>query len=95
MGSGKKLEINELRRKYKGYPRTLDVLLEAQRVGWRVRDMGHGVKIFCPQATRDGCSLSVAGTPRSDDDQAKRLRRVVAGCCHTEEPEDEGEITLG
>ena len=95
MGSGRNLEINELRRKYKGYPLTLDALLEAQRIGWCVRDMGHGAKVFCPQETRDGCSVSVAGTPRNDDNQAKRLRRFVAGCCHTEESGEEGEITEG
>ena len=82
MGDGKELDAAALRKMYKGYPTTLNALLAALDRGWRVCKLGHGVKVFCPLATRDGCMRSVAGTPRSDGNEGKRLRRFLESCIH-------------
>ena len=81
-GDGKELDAAALRKMYKGYPTTLNALFAALDRGWRVCKSGHGVKVFCPLATRDGCMRSVAGTPRSDGNEGKRLRRFLESCIH-------------
>ena len=82
MGDGKELDAAALRKMYKGYPETLNALLGALDRGWRVCKSGHGVRVFCSLATRDGCMRSVAGTPRSDGNEGKRLRRFLESCVH-------------
>ena len=66
---------------YQEYPTTLNALLVALDRG-RVCKSGHGVRAFYPLATRDGCMRSVAGTPRSDGNEGKRLRRFLESCIH-------------
>ena len=81
-GDGKELDAAALRKMYQGYPTTLNALRAALDRGWRMCKLGHGVKIFCPRSMRDGCTRSVAGSPRSDGNEAKRLRRFLESCVH-------------
>ena len=69
MGDGKELDAAALRKMYQGYPTTLNALLAALDRGWRVCKSGHGVRVFCPLATQDGCMRSVAGSSRSNGNE--------------------------
>lgn len=70
----------------------------AEQMGWRW-EVSHGHawgRLFCPHATREGCIVSVWSTPRSADNHARHIRKVIDQCPHqgieestTEETHDE------
>ena len=52
--------------------------------GWRVvLAPGHAWgRIYCPEASREGCTLSVWSTPRNPEVHALQIREVVDNCPH-------------
>ena len=63
----------------------------AEELGWSVElSNGHAWgRLFCPQCTRDGCIVSVWSTPKSPENHARQIRKVVDRCPHTNEQNDE------
>ena len=66
-----------------------DALIYAEHQGWRVELLGpraHGwAKLLCPHKDPDCrcgefCITVVWGTPRSPENHARQIRRVVDGC---------------
>ena len=57
-------------------------LLFAERQGWRIKyPAAHWGVLLCPEATRDGCKISVSGTPRNAGHEARRIT-MVRRCPH-------------
>jgi hypothetical protein len=72
----------------------------AEAAGWTVVLLGpraHGwAKLYCPHndpdcRCREFCITVVWGTPRSPDNHARQIRRVVDGCAWRHEAEDHEE----
>lgn len=79
MGSGRQLNKDQVRAKLK--KETALVVIGAMSAQWRVRALGHGVKILCPCGEH---SLSVGGTPTDDGREAKRVARFIRICQPTD-----------
>ncbi len=60
----------------------------AEELGWKAElSNGHAWgRLFCPQSTRDGCIVSIWSTPRSPENHARQLRKVVDRCPHGNDP---------
>lgn len=58
----------------------------AEHKGWRYKKAGNSAhawgRLLCPQAMRDGCSMSVWSTPRNPDIHAQQIRRWINSCPH-------------
>lgn len=58
----------------------------AENLGWRVEKAGPRAhawgRLYCPQATRTGCIISVWSTPRNADNHARQIRKSVDQCPH-------------
>ncbi|WP_203250197.1 hypothetical protein [Cysteiniphilum marinum] len=58
----------------------------AEMKGWRYQSSGNSAhawgRLLCPLENRDGHSISVWSTPRSAENHAKQIRRVVDNCEH-------------
>ncbi len=78
MGTGEELDRTAVRKRLKAEVST--VVLEAMDEGWRVRALGHGVKLFCPCVQPDHGTFSVSGTPKSPATEARRVRRMLSKC---------------
>lgn len=54
----------------------------ALELGWRLQlSKGHAWgHLFCPNASRSGCRISVWSTPRNAENHARAIRRLVASC---------------
>lgn len=80
MGSGEELDRRAVRKRLR--PRVADSVLAAMDRGWTVREQGHGVRIYCPGTGPEHLrhQMSIAGTSRSEDGQAKRIDRFVRTC---------------
>ena len=61
----------------------------AESLGWKVREMGHWGRLFCPHADRDGCQIGVSGTPRNSDTHARQVIRAINRCPHVKDADDE------
>lgn len=59
----------------------------AESLGWTARmSAGHAWgRLYCPQATREGCILSVWSTPRNPGNHARHIRGTVDNCPHAED----------
>ena len=61
-------------------------LEEAVALGFRIQQPGGsahaGLILLCPHAAPAGHRMSVASTPRDEDNEARRIRRFVAKCDH-------------
>jgi len=78
VGSGENVELRDLRNEYRGPNRVvLAALTEAHKAGWTIRRQGHKVRVYCP-CGRD--AVTVAGTPRVPEREARRVRAAVARC---------------
>ena len=66
----------------------------AEGLGWRVIPIsGHAWgRLYCAQADRDGCMISVWSTPRSAGNHARDIVRAIGRCPH-QEKEDKNENT--
>lgn len=84
MGSGEVLDRAQVRTRLS--KETGLAVLEAMDQGFTVRAQGHGVKIFCP--CKGPHTRSVAGTPRNDGNEAKRVRRTILLCPVAQTNED-------
>lgn len=65
-----------------------DAIRLAEARGWILRPMGHWGRLFCAEANRQGCQVSVNGTPRDPETHAKQILRALARCPHQREGED-------
>lgn len=70
----------------------------AEQLGWRVvLSSGHAWgRLYCPYSSREGCIVSVWSTPRSPENHARHIRKVVDNCPHGGEaagdaPAEEGQ----
>lgn len=60
----------------------------AEAKGWRYRYQSSGNsahawgRLLCPFEDRDGHSVSIWSTPRSTENHAKQIKRVVDNCEH-------------
>lgn len=56
----------------------------AEQLGWRVvMSNGHAWgRLLCPLSSREGCIASVWSTPRSPENHARHLRKIVDSCPH-------------
>lgn len=56
--------------------------------GWRVVKASGRAHIWgellCPLRTRDGCIIRVFSTPRNPERHARRIRREVDDCSHSQ-----------
>ncbi len=61
-------------------------LKEAEADGFRTETgRGHWGIVYCPGSDEGKCPpFSVNGSPSSADNEAKRVRRFVARCSHTD-----------
>lgn len=62
----------------------------AEGLGWTAElSNGHAWgRLFCPQSTQDGCIVSVWSTPRSPENHARQIRKVVDRCPHINAPDN-------
>lgn len=55
--------------------------------GWRYVGTGNSAhafcRLYCPEKSRNGCSMSVWSTPRSTENHAKQIVRNVDKCIHS------------
>ena len=60
----------------------------AESKGWRFVSPGHSAhvwgRLFCAQADRSGCRVSVNSTPRVPEHHAQNIRKIVDSCPHDE-----------
>lgn len=61
----------------------------AEMKNWTLRKMGHWGRLFCPHADRDGCQVTVNGTPRNPDVHARQIKRGIDRCPHQKEAGNE------
>ena len=54
------------------------VVLSSMDRGFTVRDLGHGVCLFCPCGARDHRPLSVSATPKYPGREARRIAHELA-----------------
>lgn len=54
--------------------------------GWRIIETGKSshafCRLYCPEESRNGCSISVNSTPRNAESHAKQIRHKVDNCSH-------------
>lgn len=66
-----------------------EVIAYAVHRGWRFAEAGPRAHLFgtlrCPEASRDGCVVRIASTPRDADNHASRIRKAVGQCPHRKE----------
>lgn len=59
---------------------------DAETKGWRYIPAGGSAhcwgKLYCKEASRDGCKMSIWSTPKSASDHAKQIKQRVAKCPH-------------
>ena len=62
----------------------------AESLGWQWQvSSGHAWgRLFCPEATREGCIVSVWSTPRIPENHARHIRREVDLCRHSQKIKD-------
>ena len=60
---------------------------DATDAGWRLHKAtgkGHVWAILlCPGASRDACKVTVHGTPKVPENEARRIRKALRRCTHT------------
>ena len=66
-----------------------DAVAVAESLGWRVIPVsGHAWgRLYCAQADREGCMISVWSTPRSAGNHARDIIRALGRCPHQEKEE--------
>lgn len=69
------------------------VVRYAEQLGWRVElSSGHAWgRLYCPFSSRQGCIISVWSTPRSDENHARHIRKVVDACPHGPDAQGPGQ----
>lgn len=76
MGSGEPLDRVQVRKQLD--KETAAAVIACMEAGYRVRRLGHGVKLFCP--CMGPHTFSVSGSPGKDAREAKRVRREARKC---------------
>ncbi|OWY13045.1 hypothetical protein B6V72_09565 [Thioclava sp. F34-6] len=68
-------------------------LQHAEDLGWRVEKASGSAKawgrMFCPNADRSGCRMSVHSTPRVPEHHAAKLVKAVNNCSCPEGEDDD------
>lgn len=58
----------------------------AESKGWRYKKAGGSShawgRLLCPHEARNGCSMSIWSTPRSESNYAKQIKQRVDNCPH-------------
>ena len=69
---------------------------EAVAAGWRVEKCPPRAHcwavLYCPAAERGACKLSVYGTPRVPENEARKIRRALRVCPHSGPPNTSGDV---
>jgi hypothetical protein len=70
-----------------------DAVSYAEELKWTVKPIkGHAWgSLYCAHHDRDGCKVSVWGTPRNAQGHAKAIIRAVNRCPHEDRKEDNDE----
>lgn len=65
-------------------PAVENAVCYAEALGWRVTHPASHAwgRLFCPEASRSGCIVSVWSTPSNEDNHARQLRRFIDRCDH-------------
>ena len=68
-------------------PAIEDAIQRAESLGWSVKTShGHAWgRLFCPEASREGCIVSVNSTPRNPEGHARMILRRLQNCPHREQ----------
>lgn len=70
-----------------------DALQYAESKGWRYKSSGNSAhawgRILCSMVDRNGCSMSVWSTPKSNENHAKQIKRKVDACEHEKGEEND------
>lgn len=77
------IDSSDVRHTWSGYPETAAVLRDALRSGWRLSKQGHGGRLYCPiehDPDHRHHQFSVAGSPRNDGREARRIRTLLRTC---------------
>lgn len=78
MGSGRELSAKEALRRVKADLRgPVKVALDA---GWIARELGHGLKLFCPCEPPTCSTVAVPSTPANPSRAAERVAREIRRC---------------
>ena len=66
-------------------------ILYAEARGWSVRPGKRHAKfkLYCRHHDREGCKVSVWGTPADEGDHARDIIRAVNRCPHRDESDEE------
>jgi len=80
VGSGEELDAAAVRKRLK--KEVAEVVELAIENGWRVKALGHAVKLFCPCREPDHGQFSVSGTPSRPSAEARRVMRMLTKCPH-------------
>lgn len=78
MGDSDEVDVDWVRSFYRGHAQVGEavVVLMLLDPPWRVRDQGHGVRVYCPCGTRKH-QVSVPHTPDDDRWAARQLERTA------------------
>ena len=63
-----------------------DAVCHAEKNGWRWKKPGKAAHVWgtimCPLEDREGCRYQIFSTPRSPENHAKQIRRMIEKCNH-------------
>lgn len=78
MGVGDEVDVDWVRSFYRGHPDVGEAVVRLMALGlpWRVRDQGHGVRIYCPCGARTH-QFGVPHTPNDDRWAVQQVERKV------------------
>ena len=69
-------------------------LQRAEELGWKViTPAGHWGRLLCSH--ENGCVFSISGSPKNEQNEAKRILRKVRRCPHNETESDEEDPETG
>lgn len=83
MAKGDWFSVSDVQKTWKGYPETSAALQAAMRAGWRLREQGHGGRLYCAyehDPMHRPHQFSVAHTPKSDGREARRIGTELRKC---------------
>jgi hypothetical protein len=69
-------------------------LAELEDAGWTVTSTASGHRwgvARCAESSRSGCQISIWSTPRSPENHARQIRRVLDRCNHISDEHDEAQ----
>lgn len=65
----------------------------AESRGWKYKKSGKSAhswgRLLCPEASVEGCQMSIWSTPSNNENHANQIRRKVDSCPHRENEQGE------